>query len=739
MSTKQRFLSLAITVALVALNLMALNYLISGWSTARLDLTEEGLYTISPATERILTSLDEDLTIYGYFSHRTHPKLAPLIPEIVDLLDEYRAVSRGRVHVEILDPGEDEEAEREAADRYGVTSSPFRLASKYESGIVNAYFSLVIRYGDQYERYGFSDLIEVEMTPDGDIDVSLRNLEYDLTRAIKKVVYTFQGTADLFERVDEPVRFTAVMTPDKLPDILAETPEAVRTAAQELQAKGGDRFVYEELDPSTDEALAAQLQQQYGMRPMSMGLFSDESFYLYGLLEVGGRLEQLILTSESITAASVREAIEASLRRNTPGFMTTVGVATSDPPEIPPQVRMQLQMPPQPPPEFEEIKRFLEQDYAVRDVSLDAAGGVPAEVDVLLVLKPQDLAEEAVYNLDQYLMRGGRVIVAGGNYNADFGSQGLSVVPVSSGLDDWLAHFGVEIGKELVLDDRNQSLPLPEVRYTSLGAVRTWTMAPYPYLVQVREDGFADRDITASLDSVGIYWGSPLAVDESATGDDVEVLPILRSSELSWTSDDLGQVAYVDYEVPEEGLEPRLLAVALSGRFDSYFKDRPAPGAESPPAPDVPGDESAPDDEEEPARPVSVPLERSPETRLIVIGNAEFLSDFVARSIGQMEGGFFTENLRFAENLIDWSSLDNDMLEIRARGLVSRRLNRMSEGMEATIEAVSWIIPVGLLAALAVFVFWQRRNAVPLLQAPTSPRGGSTGASTAAKPSRGGA
>ena len=112
-----------------------------------------------------------------------------------------------------------------------------------------------------------------------------------------------------------------------------------------------------------------------------------------------------------------------------------------------------------------------------------------------------------------------------------------------------------------VLDDRNQALPIPETRATPLGNLRTWVMAPYPYLVQVGGNGFANANVTASLDAVGIYWGSPLTVE--APSDDVEVLPILRSSELSWTDDDTTQVAFVDYVVPEE-TEPRLLAAALS-------------------------------------------------------------------------------------------------------------------------------------------------------------------------------
>ena len=93
----KRVLSLGLTLVLVALNLVALNYLISGWTGARIDMTENRMFSISSTTRRLLGSLNEDVTIYGYFSKRTHPKLAPLVPEIVDVLSEYRAVSRGRV------------------------------------------------------------------------------------------------------------------------------------------------------------------------------------------------------------------------------------------------------------------------------------------------------------------------------------------------------------------------------------------------------------------------------------------------------------------------------------------------------------------------------------------------------------------------------------------------------------------------------------------------------------------
>ena len=102
--TTHRHIALITTFALIAANLIAFNVLISSWSTARLDMTRDRLFSISPATKRLVTSLEDDLWITGYFSDRTHPKLSPLIPEMADLLEEYAALSSGRIHVQLLDP-----------------------------------------------------------------------------------------------------------------------------------------------------------------------------------------------------------------------------------------------------------------------------------------------------------------------------------------------------------------------------------------------------------------------------------------------------------------------------------------------------------------------------------------------------------------------------------------------------------------------------------------------------------
>jgi ABC-2 type transport system permease protein len=271
----------------------------------------------------------------------------------------------------------------------------------------------------------------------------------------------------------------------------------------------------------------------------------------------------------------------------------------------------------------------------------------------------------------------------------------LSLTPLSSGLDAWLKHNGVEVSKTLLLDDHNQPLPIPEIRRTILGNIQTWVMRPYPYLVEVRDAGLKDRAVTAKLDAVGIYWGSPIDVQAPK---DVKVTPLLQSSDKSWTDDDLEKVSHVAYTVPA-GTKPHLIAAALQGRFESLYKGKPAPSA--------PGDSIHHD----------VPIDQSPETRVVVVGNSEFVSDLVARALGsRQQGGLFSQNLGFVQNLIDWMNLDNDLVSIRTRSATARPIRRLERPAAVAIEVVNYLIPLVALALFGLARFWRRRRVAPIVR-----------------------
>ncbi|MCB0080045.1 MAG: Gldg family protein, partial [Caldilineaceae bacterium] len=181
-------------VTLTVINLLLLNIWVTPLQGLRADLTAQGQYSLSDVTKDMLSNLSEPLLIRGYISEKSHPLLNPLRPQIADLLREYEIAGRGNVTAEVIDPIADPDLEAEANQTYNIKPFPFQVSGRYEASVINSYFDILIRYGDQNVVLNFQDLIEVTPNPTGSIDVRLRNLEYDLTSAIKKVVFGFQST-----------------------------------------------------------------------------------------------------------------------------------------------------------------------------------------------------------------------------------------------------------------------------------------------------------------------------------------------------------------------------------------------------------------------------------------------------------------------------------------------------------------------------------------------------------------
>jgi len=211
-----------LTTILVVLNLAVVNVWAFPLTGLRLDLTAQREYSLSQTTRDLLRNLEEPLLIRGYFSERTHPLLAPLVPSIRDMLQEYEVASGGMIQLEIVDPAQAPDVEAEANQTYGIRPMPFQVAGRYETSIINSYFDILIRYGDQNVVLGFQDLVEVEMLRDGNVDVRLRNLEYDLTSSVKKVVYGFQSVDAVLAALEEPAELTVYLTLNTLPQDLAD-------------------------------------------------------------------------------------------------------------------------------------------------------------------------------------------------------------------------------------------------------------------------------------------------------------------------------------------------------------------------------------------------------------------------------------------------------------------------------------------------------------------------------------
>ncbi|MBN1659787.1 MAG: Gldg family protein [Anaerolineae bacterium] len=696
----------ALTALLIVANLVAINTWMFPLGGLRADLTAGGEYSLSPVTRDLIQNLQEPLLMRGYFSERTHPLLAPLVPSIRDMLREYEVASGGRVEVEIVDPQQDEEAEAEANQVYGIQPSPFRVSDRYEASVINSYFDVLIRYGDQYETLGFADLIEVESLPDGTVDVRLRNLEYDLTRAIKKVVYGFQSLDSVFARLEEPVRLTAFITPATLPEGMERVPQTIDAVAAELQGESDGKFTYAIVNPDAPGSQITRdvLINNYGLYPISVSLFSPDSYYLHLLLEIGQEA-QLLYPSGEMTEADLRTELTAALQRAAPGFLKTVGLWT---PSLAPQQDPFTGQLVQPLSSWSLLQAQLGQDYTVESVDL-STGRVPGKIDVLVLVAPQGLTDEERFAVDQYLMRGGAVLVLGGSYALaqQQYTGGILVEPLQGTLADMLASYGIGVGLSLVLDPQNEPFPVQVPRQVGNMQVVEIQEVDYPFFVDVRPDKMSDESaIVSNLPAVTLHWASPLTVTETV-GEAREVTVLLQSTDEAWlrTSPDVqpNPDLYPEYGFPVEGEQAeRVLAVAMRGTFESFFRDKASPFEPTEVMTDTTGGAMG-------------TVETSlPSARLVVIASAEFVDDVILDLSRSLSADRYLNNLQLVQNAVDWLAEDEDLLTIRSGGTYTRLLDPMEPEQQSTWEMANY--GLALAALVAIGAVWQvrRRNEEPM-------------------------
>lgn len=475
--------------ALLAANFIAGNVWLSQIGWARADVTEGRLYSISGATRGYLAQIYEPLLIRGYFSAKTHPLLAPLVPRLRDLILEYEVAGKGKVRAEFIDPLENPELEEEAA-KYNIKPVPFQVADRYQASLVNSYFDILVQYGDQYEVLNFRDLIEIKSQSESDLDVELRNPEYEITRAIKKVLYQYQSGGDLFANLDKTVTFTGYLSPDeKLPAVLADFRKEMTAVLDDLKKASAGRFEHRAVDPESEGgALAREIAEKYGLQPMRAGLFDANAFYFYLTLSDGEQVIQVPLP-ENMSKERLKSSIEAAMKRFSTGFVKSVALYT--PPERTQDPAMaQLRMPSGR--SFDLLQEVLGRNHRVRMVELESSH-VPEEADILLAVAPDNLDEKQLYAMDQFLMKGGTVVLSAAPFQAQITEGTLTASKHETGLKAWLEHHGIAVEEAMVLDPRNAMLPIPIRRNLGGLSVQEIRMVEYPYFVDISRQGSRRR------------------------------------------------------------------------------------------------------------------------------------------------------------------------------------------------------------------------------------------------------
>lgn len=687
--------------ALLLANAIGANLWLGQITALRMDATEGNQYSISEATINYLNQLQEPLLLRGYFSAKTHPLLAPLVPQLRDLMQEYAIAGNGRVQVEVVDPVANPEIEEEANQQYAIQPVPFQVADRYQSSIVSSYFNVLVKYGDEYQVLDFQDLIEVKNTGATDsLDVQLRNPEHDLTRAIRSLLNSYQAGGNLFDTVTGELSFTAYVSADaQLPAQLRDFRAVVQQVVERVAAAADGRMQVQFIEPEADNgAVAEQLAADYGLQPLTTSLFSDERFWFYLLLGKDAQVVQIPL--DDMSEAGFERNLEAGIKRFASGFTKTVAVVTPAPGADPMGFAAGSG-------QFNQLRTFLDAELNLVDEDL-SDGSVSGEADLLLLLGPENLDEKALFAVDQFLMQGGTVVAATSPWKADLTGTSLAVQKVPSGLEAWFAHHGLTVEDKLVLDPQNAAFPVPVTRNAGGFMLREWRMLDYPWFVDVRGTALnTEHSVTADLPQLTLAWSAPIVVAQEQNGR--EITTLLRSSPESWLSESTNVMPALDTNgasayAPEDDQMSHILGVISAGQFSSWFAGKESPLLAAEPVEEAAmGEEAAEPAEAGSTTVISSVIEKSPESaRVILISSREFLNDQILQLLGTAAGGDYQNPLQLMANNIDWALEDAGLLGIRSRGNFNRTLPPLEQGEQMFWEYLNYALAALALGALAL-------------------------------------
>ena len=305
----------------------------------------------------------------------------------------------------------------------------------------------------------------------------------------------------------------------------------------------------------------------------------------------------------------------------------------------------------------------LRESFAVHNIATTATE-IDPDVQVLLVVHPQNLSDATLYAIDQFVMRGGRLLAMVAPANETLGPDPQTGAPpavVSSDLGKLFKAWGIDYDPDLIVGDLDGAW---KVRASGDDEVQAVDYVGYFSL----RDGI-NHDDPATADLREINLAEPGFIDLKP-GTDLTITPLLTSSA---ASEALPAALFRDNPDPARILasfrpdgQRRVIAARLRGAVHSAF-DKAPEGAKEAFLPESDG-----------------PVE------MVVIADTDMLSDrFWTRTqdfFGTPQATPFADNGAFVGNLVGTLAGGDALIGLRSRGSVDRPFV-VVDAMQRTAEA----------------------------------------------------
>jgi ABC-type uncharacterized transport system involved in gliding motility auxiliary subunit len=495
----------------------------------------------------------------------------------------------------------------------------------------------------------------------------------DLTQ--EKAYTLSSGTKAILKKLDTPVKIRfycsqpEAATPDSV--FLRTYAKRVEDLLAEYKQAAGGKLVVEKFDPQPDSDAedSARLDGIEGQQ-----LSSGEQFYLglaVSLLDQKETIPFLAPNRERLLEYDLSRAISRVVTPEKP----VVGILSAMPVFGMPSNPMMARMGQQGQQPWALVKE-LKNDFTVKNVPMDV-DKIEDDIKVLLVIHPREISEKAQFALDQFVLRGGKLIAFLDPLpmmDSKEQNQMLGSIPNSgSSLDKLLKAWGIGFDTTKVVADMNFKMQL---------GGRNGQPQEAPAVLSLTPQGINKDDIiTSQIDNLwlpyaGVFTGTPVQ--------GLKETVLLKSTADSQLVDGfMAQMAgeNIMKEFKRSGTQ-YALAIRLTGKFKTAFpngkpEDKKDDKKDADKKTDEKKDEKKPDDSLK---------ESKQDTSVILVGDADMLYDNVA--LRQVQSPFGTismamnGNLNFAQNAVEQLSGDSNLIGVRSRATLNRPFTRV-KAMEA--------------------------------------------------------
>ncbi|HYH41297.1 MAG TPA: Gldg family protein, partial [Burkholderiales bacterium] len=479
--------------------------------------------------------------------------------------------------------------------------------------------------------------------------LSTFNARADLTEGN---VYTLSpGTRAIVSKLDAPVRIRFYYTQgsNAVPVGLKTFAQRVEDLLNEYKAASNGKVIIERFNPEPDSDAedSAALDNVEGQMTNT-----GEKFYLglaVSFLDQKSSIPVLSPDRERLLEYDITRAIAqvASTKKAVIGLMSALPVLGRS---LNP---MSKQQPMEPWVIGSELKRLFD----VRKVETDARK-IDDDIQVLLVVHPRNVMEDTEYAIDQFVLRGGKLIVFADPY-AYFDQQPDMQNPFGGNQAGQSALFNLfkAWGYELTLNQVVADLTFP----SGAGPRLLPTLLSLPAEALNQDDVVMSQVGTLLIPFAGAYKGKP------AEGLTQTVLA--HSSKNSMMADLI--IATLSGEPSTRGFQPSgeefVLAMRLSGKFKSAFPNgRPEPMVR-------PGEKKP-----EPPKDDKHLKEAAAENQIVLVSDVDMLTDGAAVEVQDVFGQKVVVprngNLAFVQGLIEQFSGDQNLMGLRSRASFTRPL-----------------------------------------------------------------